>query len=145
MESKKQRHSPGGMNKVPITPLSRTLTLFTPGAMYHRSMTLEARGRSFLKPSVWCPSYTEMLISSGLHTLVLLSLSGQKNTAYGVFFSVPGLSITSYPVTRYLSCWRPSGSGRMLHNKPMASTPSYVPPKLMSSPTAKRVKCQFLG
>lgn len=61
-----------------------------------------------------------------------------KDTALSVFSSVSGLSITNYTVTVYLSCWRPSGTGRMLHNKPMASIPSYVPPKLMSSATAKR-------
>lgn len=82
------------MNKVPRTPLSRTLTLFTPGATYHRSMTLEPRGQSFLKPSAWCPAYTEMLISSGLHTLVLLSLPCQRNAAHIVFSTVSGLSVT---------------------------------------------------
>ena len=40
--------------------------------------------------------------------------------------------------TCYLRALRLPGTGRMLHSKPMAAFPLYVPPKLISSATKKK-------
>ena len=69
---------PEGIKRVPRSPVSLTLILWTPGAMYHLSMSVEARGVRSLKPSAECPVYTEMLTSKGLLTFIFLNLADIK-------------------------------------------------------------------
>lgn len=78
-ESRKcQSGAPGGKKRVPRTPLSLTLILWTPGAMYHLSMSVAARGVRSMKPSVACPLWTEMLTKKGLQTFIFLNLTDNE-------------------------------------------------------------------
>lgn len=53
--------------------------------------------------------------------------------------------ILSSAALYYLRPSRLPGTVRILHNRPMASFPVYVPPKLKSSATTKAVKRQHQG
>lgn len=69
---------PGGMNRVARTPFSLTSILWTPGAMYHLSTRVEARGASSLKSPTWWLLYTEKLTSRGLQTLRFVNLARKR-------------------------------------------------------------------
>ena len=78
-EQSKLFHRPGGMNSVPLTPLSRMSILWTPGAMYDLSVTTEAMGGCSLKPSTTWPLYMEMNSVMGVRTSNFLNLREGKN------------------------------------------------------------------
>ena len=76
---------PGGMNSVPLIPLSRMSILWTPGAMYDLSETTEAKGGCSLKPSTRWPLYMEMSVVMGVRTSNFLNLreESEEQTAKG--------------------------------------------------------------
>ena len=74
------RGIPGGINIVPRTPFSLILIFWMPGAMYHLSVSTEARTGWSLKPS--CPLWTEMLTNMGMLTFIFLSLSRERHSVH---------------------------------------------------------------
>lgn len=71
------------MKRVARTSFSLTSILWTPGAIYHLSTRVEAKGTCSLKSPISWPLYTEKLTSRGLQTLRLLNLEKKGGAGHG--------------------------------------------------------------